>query len=46
MELKQVIVQRTSLWNLTLLIVPYGIETCLSEALISISFAFNRTLWN
>ena len=29
-----------------LLIVPYGIETALADALDKAAVAFNRTLWN
>ena len=45
MELK--LASRSCIGNLSyLLIVPYGIETCMEDIYYDFEIAFNRTLWN
>ena len=45
MELKRVIGRKGFCWA-GLLIVPYGIETCMEDIYYDFEIAFNRTLWN
>ena len=45
MELKHV-TDTDGMFVVALLIVPYGIETCIYHLLLKSHLTFNRTLWN